>query len=586
MTTHLQFNFPPDAIDFDATKAKFEEILGRSNTWSGVVDNQVGTTLIEVISTVNVFAQNRILACFREVFPETLSSDRAAYALAFFQGVRLNRNSPATCQVTLTSATPVSIPPFTRFVVGGNLSLFNRDQISLLPNIPLQVTLAEGVVKTLTMEGLGTNYQAVVPLERDFAISDTDVVVSVDNVNIPRVTDGLWNFREQDAFQDATLPDGRLLIRFGTPVFGHRPRSGSEVVVSYAITRGTDGNSLGAADETLYCPLYPTVKGVMNVALNGGSDRRSALEYKNVDAPNFGSFGSAVKKSQYISTAMQFPKVIDIRTFSQREIDPTDVRWMNLIKLVPLVQSGWTFTDQANFIRYMEESTMYATRFYVEYPLARPVDIQVRAYCNRWANPTSVRNSIIEAINKLFVMERGVLERDLHESTLSDAIKNSSPDIQHFDIIRPYTNVIVSTEPVGAPDVRMEGGVGTLAPGLYIYGIAALVRQNDEGLTGYLKVTHTTNLVATLANSSAVLRWDPIPNAIEYYIYGRTTASGGFGLLHTYVPTALESSTNESLSWTDNGSLPVGAVPPTKSNIKIQYVTLNSLDVTVNTTRN
>lgn len=585
-TEPLQFAFPPDAIDFDATKRKLQEILERSNTWSGVIDNQVGTTLIDIISTVNVFAQNRILACFREVFPETLTSDRAAFALAFFQGIRLNRNSPATCTVTLESPIPVSIPPFTRFVAGGNLSLFNRDQIFLLPGVPQSVSLAEGSVKTLSMEAIGTDYQAVVPLERDFAISDIDVAVTVDGKNIPRVTNGLWNYRGQDAFQDSTLPDGRLLVRFGTSVFGTRPKSGSRVVVYYALTKGTDGNSLGAQGETLYCPTFPSVKGVMNVALSGGADRRSALEYKNVDAPNFGSFGSAVTKSQYVSTALQFPKVVDIRTFSQREIDPTDVRWMNLIKLVPLVQAGWNFGDQEALIKYMEESTMYATRFYVEYPSARPVDVSIRAFCNRWANPTSVKNAIIEAINSLFVMERGVLERDLFLSTISDAVRNASSDIEHFDIIKPRTNVIVSTTPVSRPQITMEGGTGSLNPGLYIYGIAAVVQQDDNGGTGYLKVTNTQSAVATEDNSSAVLRWDPIPNALEYHIYGRTTAANGFGLLHVYVPTELESSTNESLVWTDTGAEPIGSPPPTKSDVKIQYVTLNSLNVTVTVTRN
>jgi hypothetical protein len=586
MSNTLQFAFPPDAIDFDATKDKLEEILARSNTWSGVIDNQVGTALIDIISTVNVFAQNRILACFREVFPETLSSDRASFALAFFQGVRLNRNSPATCTVTLVSPEPVSLPPFTRFVVGGNLSLFNRDQIFLRPDIAQQVTLAEGTVKTLKLEGLGTDYQAIVPLERDFVVSDQDVAVAVDGANVPRVTDGLWNYRDQPAFQDATLPDGRLLMRFGTAVFGYRPRSGSEVLVYYAITRGTDGNSLGATGETLYCPLFPTVKGTMEVALSGGADRRAAIEYKNVEAPNFGSFGSAVKKSQYVSTALQFPKVVDVRTFSQREVDPTDVRWMNLIKIVPLVQAGWTFADQEALISYMEESTMYATRFYVEYPTARPVDINIRAFCNRWANPTSVRNSIIEAIQSLFVMKKGVLERNLFLSSISDAVRSANTDIQHFDIIKPYNSVIVSTDPVGKPQVTMEAGTGLLDPGLYIYGIAAVVQQDDNGGTGYLKVTNTQHAVATDYNSGAVIRWDPLPNAVEYHVYGRSTAANGFGLLHTYVPTELESSTNESLVWTDIGNIPVGAPPPTKSDVKIQYVTLNTLDVSVTVTRN
>lgn len=585
MTNELRFSFSPDSIDFDATKNQLEGILERSDLWSGVITNQVGTAMIDYLATLNVFAQQRIKACFQEVFPETLANDRSAFALAHFQGVRLTRNTPATCTVELTSPEPVSIPPFTKFVASGNLALFNRNQIFLQQNVPQEVVLAEGSLKFLQVSGLGTDFQAIVPLERDFVVSDQDVAVEVDGVNIPRVVEGLWNYRLQEAFQDSTLPDGRLLIRFGTTIFGTRPSSGSSVLVGYALTRGSEGNSLGAADETVNCPGYNFVRGRMQVALSGGADRRSALEYKNVESPNFGSFGSAVKKAQYVSTALQYPKVVDVRTFAQREVDPTDVQWMNLIKLVPLVQSGWNIADEAGLIRYMEENTMYQTRFYVEYPIARPVDVNIRATCSRWANPTTIRNSIIDAINALFVMERGILERDLFLSTISDAVAGASTDILNFDIIRPRNNVIVSTTPVNAPVLVPEAGVGGLAPGLYLYGIAAVVAQNEEGLLGYLKMTNSTSITVVEADSSVIIRWDPIPNATEYHIFGRTTAQGGFGRIHTFVPTELESATNDTLQWTDDGSNPIGDLPLTKSNIQIQYVTLNSLNVTVNVSR-
>lgn len=586
MSNNLQFSFAPDNIDFEESKARLTNALERSDTWNGVIDNQVGTAIIDFLATINTFSQQRVLACFREAFPETAASDRASFSLAAMQGVRLTRNSPATSPVVLLSAEAVSIPPYTKFVASGNIALFNRVQIFLRPNEAQTVSLAEGKVSFLVAEGLGTDFQSIVPLERDFVVSNEDVSVEVDGETVQRATDGLWNYRGSKTFQDTTLPDGRALIRFGTTVFGLRPDAGSVVRVAYALTRGADGNSLGAANETVNCPNYPIVKGNMTAALSGGSDRRNPMSYKNVDSPNFGSFGAAVKKTQYVSAALDYPGVIDVRMFAQREIDPTDVRWMNLFKIVPLVQQGWTYADQLKLIDHMQNSTMYAGRFCVEYPVARPVDVSIRAYCNRWANPTSVKNAIIDSVTALFNLGRGSLQKDLFLSSISDAVRSSSSDIKHFDIVRPYSNIIVSADSLEPPQVTIESGVGTLMHGPHIYGVAAVIDQG-EGVVdqSYLKMVDTTQVLVVDNNSSAIIRWTPIPNALEYHIYGRGTGTGQFGQLIVITVDPAVAWNSETLSWTDDGSIVPGAPPPTRSAFQIQYATLNTLDVTVEVAR-
>ncbi len=585
MSNNLQFSFAPDNIDFEESKARLTQALERSDTWNGVIDNQVGTALIDYLATINTFAQQRVLACFREAFPETAASDRASFSLAAMQGVRLTRNSPATSEVVLLSVDAVSIPPYTKFVASGNIALFNRVHIFLRPNEAQTVTLAEGKVTFLVAEGIGTDFQSIVPLERDFVVSNEDVSVEVDGETVQRVTDGLWNYRASNSFQDSTLPDGRALIRFGTTVFGLRPEAGSVVRVAYALTRGADGNSLGAANETVNCPNYTTVKGNMTAALSGGADRRNPMSYKNVDSPNFGSFGAAVKKTQYVSTALEYPGVIDVRMFSQRETDPTDLRWMNLFKIVPLVQKGWTHADQVRLIDHMQSRTMYAGRFCVEYPLARPVDVVIRAYCNRWANPTSVKNAIIDSVTSIFDLGRGSLQKDLFLSSLSDAVRSSSSDVKHFDIVRPYSNVIVSADSIEPPRVTIESGIGTLQHGPHIYGVAARIDQGVDGQTSYLKMLDTTQALVVTDNSSAIVRWNPLPNAVEYHVYGRGTGAGQFGLLATIAVDQNAAWNSETVSWTDNGSILPGGPAPARSEFQIQYATLNTLDVTVEVAR-
>lgn len=569
------FTFDPSDIDFQASRDRLEQALRSSELWTGVLDNQVGTALLDFLATINVFAQNRILASVRECFPETCASDRGAFALACFQGIRLNRNSPATCQVTLTSPTAVSIPPYSKFVAGDGLFLFNREHLFLSPNTPQTVVMAEGVVNTLVTEGLGNDFQSLIPVERDFVVSDQDVSVEVDGVALERATDGLWNYRGVDAFQDQTLPDGRLAIRFGTLVFGARPSSGTTVVASYVITSGAQANALGGAGEAARCANFPSVTAVMNTSLSGGVNSRPALQYKNVEAPNFGSFGSAVKRSQHVSTALQFPGVIDVRTFSQREIDPTDLEWMNLIKLVPLTSSVWDYATRQRFISFMEESTMYASRFYIENPVATLVDVEVRGYCDKFSSPTSVENAIREAITEMFVLRRGSLEKDVYISQLSSVIKSASRSLTRFDILSPTRNVVCSTEPVREPNLTAHAGGGTIPAGNYIYGLAADVLLGD-GSIGYLRLKNRS-MITTGSNGSIQVSWDTLPNAITYYVYGRSTASGGFGLLSSQAHNPAVA----TQSWNDTGAVSPGADAPPKSNVPVQYPILNSLVVNV-----
>jgi len=575
-----RFSFDPSNIDFASSKARLVSALSKSDTWRGVAENQVGTALVDFMATINTFAQQRVLASFREAFPETAASDRASFALAALQGIRLVRNVPARCLVRISSEVATSIPPLTKFIASGNIPMFNKSHLFLKPNEPQEVFLYEGTIVHLTTEGIGSDFQTIIPMERDFIVSDEDVIVQVEDQSVQRVTDGLWGYRGQLAFQDSTLPDGRLMIRFGTGVFGYSPPSGSTIRVAYALTRGDDANSLGSTGESVNCPSKIQVRGTMLESLSGGLDHRPAATYKNVDAPNFGSFGSAVKKSQYLSTALEFPGVLDARTFAQREIDPNDSSWMNTFMVVPLVTEGWNASNEKLLVKFMEDRTMYGSRFFVQYPVARPVDVFVRVFCDRWSDLTSVRNLVENSIRALFQRGRGTLQKDFFLSTLSSAIRTSSENVRHFDIVRPSSNIIVSSDSLRPPSVVIDPESGFLPAGPHMYGVAASISQDESGLLGYLKMEDTTQVVVSEAGSSAIVSWIPLPNATEYYVFGRRSGEGQFGLLATIPTSSGTAWSGEPVSWVDTGSVSPGIAPLTRSDFQVQYVTLNQLVVT------
>jgi len=560
----MEYSLPEGTVDFNTTMSELRTMLLSTDTWSGVVDNQAGTAILNFLATISVFAQNKVIRAAQEPFPESCLTERASYALASLQGIRLSRKSPASCTVTLSSTTNVSTPAYHSFTTGSTL-LFSRDPLVFVANLPQVVTLYEGEPRLTELKGLGSDYQMFIPIERDFVLSDSDVRVVVGLNEIPRTDSGLWLLPDQAGFQDRTLPDGRLAVTFGTDVYGTKPKSSETVLVLTVLTRGSSANSIGSLNDDVYSTTLSSVSGKLITSLSGGSDQRSPIEYKNSPPGSFGTFGAAVTPSQYKNTSRGFPGVIDAITFSQRDVDPTDVTWMNLVKVVPLTETPMNSTQKAEYLEYMENRTMYSTRFYLEDPVPYLADVSVVIYCYRWANPVVAKNNVIDKLTSLFALRKGSLSYDIYLSDISDAIRKADSSIAYFEILSPTTNLIVSAKPPKAPTLSLASG-GSLIAGSYTYGLAVSV-ATTTGM-GYIKLRNTSTITRT-STGSIKLTWDPIPNANEYHVYGRTVS--GFGLLANVLA--------NQVSWTDNGSVTPGATPPTKDVHPVQYLTLNSLNI-------
>lgn len=557
----------PDTLDYSSSVTEFYNILATKPAWVGNLDNQTGRALIDFVATLNVFAQQKLLRALQEAFPDTAVSDRAIYAHASSQGVRIRRKVPASASVQLSSTTALAIPPFTQFYAGGT-HLFNRDALFLYPNTPQSVTLHEGVLKTVSLEGLGSDYQMYVPFETGFVISDQDVQVKIDGVSIPSTTVGVWSLKGTSGFEDRTLPDGRLAIAFGTSVYGSKPSSTSTVEITYALTFGLAGDDSGLIGTTVSVNTMPTLSGSVTTALSGGIDELPALQYKNLASQTFGTFGSAVTKRQYLSTARQYEGIVDVAMFAQREIDPSDLRLMNTVKVVPLTVASWTPAKTVQYLEYLNSSTMFTTKFYVELPVASPKDISVNVSCYNWANLTDVKTEVTNAITKLFTPRSGFIDYDIYRSDLFSAIRAAHEGVEYFEIVSPEDDLIISAKPVPALAASVQVAMGSLPVGTHYYGIGVTVSTFSG--TGYIKPHDIVPVTTTAATDAVHLAWEPAPNAVTYHIYGRS----GSGLFEIATVPA------SSLSFLDTGS-PVSATPmPSVNSVPVQYLTLNTLNVT------
>lgn len=550
--------------DFESIQAQLNADLPNRAGWEGVLPIQTGSTLIDWIASIGAFDQQKLLRYYQDSFPETALSDRAILSIASMQGVRLVRKNPATIDVQLLSTMPANVPAFTQFQGAGSY-WFSTEAVTLTSNVPTTVSLKQGYIVDHTINGIGVNYQTYITPESKFSVSDTDVYVSINGNQIQRVTSGNWKLKGIPGFLDWTLPEGRLLIQFGTADYGYVPLQSDEVRIVYAVTSGADANTVPTMTKVLTVTGFPGVTVTVQSNPTGGINEPGTVLYKTVAAPNFGSFGSSVTKSQYISTILQYPGVIDTLTFAQREVDPTDLRWMNMIHVYLLTSNPWNIGQQQAFMDWLQSNTMFSTKFVLKDPLPVVAAVEVNLYCYNWATPSQCQSDALAAIQKVFEPTAGIIGKDITIWDIQQAISKSNKGIDYADILSPTQDLIVSNPPVTKPVLSVSATSGELSPGNYSYAIAAVMAN------GQIVAKNWSTITVTGFNVAIDVSWPAIPGAVNYVVYGRGGLLGNYGQL-VNLP---------STSFTDTGptAFPVGAVVPTVSTTPVQYNQLDNLVV-------
>jgi hypothetical protein len=342
---------------------------------------------------------------------------------------------------------PVSLPAFTQLQGAGSY-WFTTEAIVLQAGNPITVTLKQGYVVDHTIKGIGLDYQTYITPESQFSVSDTDVYVFINGNQIQRVTTGNWKLKNTPGFLDWTLPEGRLMIQFGTSAYGSAPSQNDDVRIVYAVTSGADANSLVTMTKILTVTGFPGVSVTVQTNPSTGINEPGILLYKTVAAPNFGSFGSSVTKSQYISTILQYPGVVDTLTFAQREVDPGNLQWMNLIHVYLLTSAPWNIGQQQAFTEWLQSQTMFSPRFVLKDPTPVVSDVTVNLYCFNWATPSQCQADATAAIQNLFALTTGIIGKDITIWDIQQAISKSNSGIDYADILLPTQDLIVSNPPV------------------------------------------------------------------------------------------------------------------------------------------
>lgn len=564
-------SIPATATDFNDFVTAFETYLSNTPTWRGNLTTQTSQTLIELVAAVGTFMEGRNIRTAEDAFAETAQSDDAIRAITQMQGLRMTRKLPAGLDVTITSTTTQTLNPMTQFLIAGQY-YFNRDQLFLTANVAQEVTLFQGKVTAFAMNGLGSARQTFLSEDDGFTVSDQDVKVYINNTLIQKSFGTLWNYRDIPAYADLTTSDGRLLVVFGSEQFGYTPLVSDVVVVQYAVTEGADGSNQTLQGKPLTVDGHPEITGKALANPTGGGDEQPIQTYKNLSSGAFGTYSSAVTKSQYLATVGDYPGVIDSVTQAQRDINPMALEWMNVMRVSALTTTAWTQQQKRDYCDYLQSVTMYAPRFVYQDPIPIPRDIEVTVYCFNTAILSKVKAACELQINQLFAPRNGLLMTNFYGYDLENACRLAGAGaVSYVTVQAPVDPMIVTAPPSPTAKYEIITGVGTLTPLMYAYGVSAVNADGEEGPPANWVFPQITKAMGNV--NSIKLTWLPLEVATQYKVYGRK-ASDGVGLMATI-------NAGDPLEFTDDGSITPGAPPPGTVDVPIRYNKINNLTVNV-----
>ena len=618
--------------DYDDLVAQFQNKLALKDSWIDLLTSATGQTLIEYIAGIGELDQYAIERVFQEMFTETARLDSTIYGISKMLGIRLSRKTPAVTaiahqvagsgapinglkrlnSVAYPSTVPIVIPAYSQFSSDKGL-LFNRETIRFDANVLYgyqleddgvtrkDIALYEGTVNRKSYLGTGTDFFSIISAEENFTISDSDVVVQVNAVVIPRQTAGLWNNPSAAGWQDLTTSRGQLHVLFGTNVtggsaFGTVPAAGDTVTLTYVTTKGAAGNA-GFSNAKTNCTTYSglidtSFSSLVNPLVSGGDEDPAAL-YQRISPRMFAADQGerGVTEPDYNVIALRHPDVVDCKLLGQRDTFPDKPSYLNAVKVIKYPRpttdpSGMVAYD--DFLEYMESRTMFSMRFwprtsdstyglepydiqqftYVPTPPLEPggIFIVANVFCNNLADLNTVRDIYIKPAIRAILDEVGDtpnvgrISRNLYRSDIYNAIKNAHESIDFVSLVGPQVDVWAEMIPptIGFAGVPQSPG-GLLVPGTTYYYYLSVITQNPVGETlpkGPVPIT------ITAGNSRVHLQWPLLQNYQNtqytgWNIYRRDGSLSAPANLVNPVPL-----TASTASYTDGANpLPVSPMP-------------------------
>jgi len=412
------------------------DAIGNPNGWTNLVQSGTGTTIIRWIASIGAFAQGAIARSLQENYLDTARSPSGVLRCVRLQGVHIIRAQPGEVTVSITRTdnltTPLIIPTFSQWTIGGQ-SFYNAPPITLSgTGAAVTATLKRGTIATSTFNSSGLPYQTyILGAPNLWSITDVNIFAIDVNGNMWTGTrTGLWRYEPTDqVFFDSTLPDGTAELKFGDGTYGAIPPLGTlkfyyvNLATSAATNIGLAVGSTGKASNLAVAAITTSVASP-NV------DPPPPEFYKAIGPGGPANNGRAVTRDDHRAIALEYPGVVDALFRGQAELNPSDIRWMNVIAVTLLTTSVWNELEWLAFKQYFETIGIATTSFVRMDPVAIPVTVVVDIAINQTASVASITSMANQVITNYFTPSNTSLNMALEPSDIPLALMESATYLQ------------------------------------------------------------------------------------------------------------------------------------------------------------
>lgn len=423
----------PVEVDFYAIQEALAADLVSLDSWNNFAKSGTGQTVIRWIATVAADGKGANARTLQELFTDTARSPSAIFRIMRMLGVHLIRMRPGTIDVAVSrtdsSASSLVVPAYTQWSVDGQ-DFFNRATI-ILPGSGASVnaTLYRGKLTYESYTSLGSGFQKFsVGSASLWNMSDEDVFVidSAGDTWRP-VRTGLW--REPSTsktFFEATLPDGRAELKFGDGTYGGLLPAGG-FTVTYAVLDSANDTQASPQSGARAQPAGVSAVGVVSTPASPNIDPPVPAFYKFMGSGAVANFERAVTRDDHRALALQYPGVIDARFLGPAEVNPSDLRQMNIIHAVLLTTTPWTPSDWYRFKTFFEkERTIASTTLVRRDPQGVNLTIPIAVQAFPTADLASLERVVESTAQAFFAQRAGSLGASYYPSDLIVAIKEQS----------------------------------------------------------------------------------------------------------------------------------------------------------------
>ncbi len=425
----------PTAPDFQGIMNALEADLAgvSSGSWNNLVTSGTGETLMRWIASVGAFGQGSIARALQESYLDTARSPSGVFRSVRRQGARLIRARPGTVTATVTRtdglATPLTIPAMTQWTVGGQ-NYYNSGTSVTLPasGASVSVTLSQGTVASAVYSSAGTPYQCyVLGTSGAWNVGDSDVymVDSLGQAWTAVTTGGLWQQSGNSAFFESTQVDGTSQCQFGDGNYGLIPPVGP-LVFTYATLATYAQTVAGPAIGSTGTATGYAVTLVTTSVAAPNQDPPAPEFYKNVGPGQASNNGRAVNRDDHRAMALAYPGVVDALFRGQAELNPSDLRYMNVLAATLLTTAPWNQNQWLAFKTYMNTVGMASCVFIQSNPTPVTVNVNLNVAVNQPGCVPVVTQLATQVVQNFFAPSNTSLGGSLEPSDLIVAIMESA----------------------------------------------------------------------------------------------------------------------------------------------------------------